>query len=214
MVVPLGLPGLKRDFLLDTGASFLSLSSRVAHRLNVYPSRNAPKLSLHTANGVIHARVGLLPYLKLGSYRLTNVAFVLCNACGEPQQGVVGLLGLNVLRRFLVTIDQGSGYIRLRPPNPKRFQNQAADLRPFLQWPKSQLRGYTTNMLVRRVFKLTGLLRNKAHLGALNLKFRVTYLRKKRKVGHYDFRIDDVGPRESRRRAPWRPRRAPLACEA
>ncbi len=199
LIISAGLPGRKSDFLLDTGASFLSLSSRMAHRLNVYPPRNAPTLTLHTANGVIKARVGLLPYFKLGSYRLTNVAFVLCDACGEPKQGVAGLLGLNILRRFLVTIDQGSGYIRLRPPDATRFNNQAADMRPFLKWPKRQLRGYTTNMLVRRVFKLTGLLRNQSHLDALNLRFRVTYLKNKRKVGHYEFNIDELSSQEKRR---------------
>lgn len=195
LIVPLGLSGGQRDFLLDTGASFLSLSSRTAARLGVTPPNYAPRLSLHTANGVIKARVGRLPFLKLGPHTLKNVAFVLCDACGEPQQGVVGLLGLNVLRRFLVTIDQANGRIRLRPHDAKRFHNQAADLRPFVKWPKKHLKGYTTNLLVRRVFKLSGVVENHSKLGVNTLEFRVTYLRKKRDVGHYKFSIDELEAR-------------------
>ncbi len=208
LIVPLGLPRGQRDFLLDTGASFLSLSSRTARRLGVLPPRYAPTLSLHTANGVIQARVGRLPYLKLGPHSLRNVAFVLCDACGEPQQDVVGLLGLNVLRRFLVTIDQANGSIRLRPHDKKRFSNQAADLRPFVKWPKKHLKGFTTNLVVRRVFKLSGVVENHATLGANALKFRVTYLRNKRKVGHYSFSIDELEAR-GRLRVSIQDKRAP-----
>lgn len=192
LVVPLGLPGLRRDFLLDTGASFLSLSSPMAQHLGVTPSTQAPTLTLHTANGVIKARVGLLSSLQIGKFKLRHVAFVLCDACGEPQQNVVGLLGLNVLRRFLVTIDQASGTVRLRPQEAKRFRNQSADLRPFLQWPNEHLRGYSTNMLVRRVFQLTGTLQNKSHLGVADLRFRVSYLRNKHVIGHYEFAVGEL----------------------
>lgn len=199
LVVPLGLPGLRRDFLLDTGASFLSLSTAMAQQLRVTPSADSPTLTLHTANGVIKARVGLLPTLEIGKYKLRHVAFVLCDACGEPQQDVVGLLGLNVLRRFLVTIDQASGTIYLRPQDPKRFRNQAADLRPFLLWPNDKLRGYTTNMLVRRVFQLSGTLQNKAPLDATDLRFRISYLRNKNIIGQYEFAVGKLEAHEQMR---------------
>jgi clan AA aspartic protease (TIGR02281 family) len=196
-VISVYLGGKYRNFLLDTGASFLSLSTNVAKELGALPNSHAPTLQLHTANGVITARVGVIDKLRLGNFDLQRVTFVLCDSCEDRQHGVIGLLGMNVLRRFLVTIDQENSSLRLQANTEHKFRDQAADLKPFLIWPKNSLKGYTSG-LVSRIFKFSGILHNKAPIGTRDLMFRIVYLKGNKTIGHRDFSVSYLNAGERR----------------
>lgn len=168
-------------YLWDTGASFLTLTQKMARRLGVLPRHGAPTLTVHTANGRVRTRVGLLHSLTIGGFRLTHVAFVLCDACADTNQRVMGLLGSNVQRRFRFSVDHSKGHIELQPQPKHQWRNQALDIRPFLK--PTQMKGRTLNLYVRRVFRLSATITNRAPVGVRRLLYQVSYLRGQRIVG-------------------------------
>jgi aspartyl protease family protein len=81
-------------FVLDTGASVVSLSADDASRLNL-DYRNAPIANLNTANGVVQARRVTLRTVKVGSISVNNVEAVVVETPGMP-----ALLGMSFLNRM------------------------------------------------------------------------------------------------------------------
>jgi hypothetical protein len=74
---------------------------------------------VRTANGERITRLILLDTVWLGGFGVEGVTVGLCDACAHDDQ--VGLLGLNVSGRFLVTVDQQTRELRLQPrDNPDR----------------------------------------------------------------------------------------------
>lgn len=193
-------------YLWDTGASFLTLTKKMAYKLGAMPGYRAPSLIVHTANGRVRTRVGLLRQVSLGGFTLHNVAFVLCDACADTSQNVQGLLGSNVQRRFRFSVDHSEGHIELRPQPADRWVNQALDIRPFLK-PK-QLKGSTINLYVRRVFRLSALLENKAPVEVKHLKYQISYMRSSKIVGTKAFRVLPLRPGE-RRQISYMDKKAP-----
>ncbi|MCB9640517.1 MAG: clan AA aspartic protease [Myxococcales bacterium] len=194
-VVPLRLGGEKLRFLLDTGASYLTLSRTTAERLGALPPRDAPVMVLQTANGKIRTRVGLLRELRMGKFRIRNVAFVLCDACADDQRDVVGLLGLNILQRFLFTMDHQNGTILLEP-QPANPPNLSADMRPFLKYTK--LNGSTLDLVFRRTFRLKGYATNLAPRTMMGVQVRIIYMKGKEEVGTKDFTLPPLQPGQRR----------------
>lgn len=194
-VVPLRLGGESLRFLLDTGASYLTLSRTTAERLGALPPRDAPVMVLQTANGKIRTRVGLLREVRLGQFRIKDVAFVLCDACADDQRDVVGLLGLNILQRFLFTMDHQSGTMMLEP-QPADPPNLSADMRPFLKM--TRLSGSTLDLVFKRTFRVKGYTANHGPKAMKGLQFRIIYMKGKEEVGHKDFSLPDLRPAQSR----------------
>ncbi len=194
-VVPLRLGDESLRFLLDTGASYLTLSRTTAERLGALPPRDAPVMVLQTANGKIRTRVGLLREIKLGPYRIKDVAFVLCDACADDQRDVVGLLGLNILQRFLFTMDHQRGTMLLEP-QPADPPNLSADMRPFLKF--TRLSGSTLDLVFKRTFRATGYAANHAPKTMKGLSLRIIYMKGKEEIGHKDFSLPDLRPSQNR----------------
>jgi len=90
-----------RVLLLDTGADYLVLPSSILPQLGISPNGLRTQ-AVQTANGRIEARMGKLPALWLGSKKIEGVetAFIDDNRLGGNS-----LLGMSVLSRFRVTID-------------------------------------------------------------------------------------------------------------
>lgn len=194
-VVPLRLGDESLRFLLDTGASYLTLSRTTAERIGALPPRDAPVMVLQTANGKIRTRVGLLREIKLGPFRIKDVAFVLCDACADDQRDVVGLLGLNILQRFLFTMDHQRGTMLLEP-QPADPPNLSADMRPFLKF--TRLSGSTLDLVFKRTFRVTGYAANHAPKTMKGLSFRIIYMKGKEEIRHKDFSLPDLRPGQNR----------------
>jgi len=123
LVVPVGLSHdeveLDVAMIFDTGASFTSVDSATLRELGVEVPSDAPEVMVRTANGERITRLILLDTVWLGGFGVEGVTVGLCDACAHDDQ--VGLLGLNVSGRFLVTVDQQTRELRLRPrDNPDR----------------------------------------------------------------------------------------------
>jgi aspartyl protease family protein len=92
-------------FLIDTGASRLTLSARQADQLGLTRCRPA---RARTANGVVDACVTQAGTLTLGPFHIEKPEINILPGLSGP-----ALLGMNVLDRFSLT--QQAGVMRLRP---------------------------------------------------------------------------------------------------
>lgn len=93
-------------FMIDTGATALSISSEIASRAGI---RNCTPLQVVTANGQVNACITKVPEVTFGSFKLTHVdVAIMPNMPGES------LLGMNVLRNF--RIEQVNRTMRISTP--------------------------------------------------------------------------------------------------
>jgi clan AA aspartic protease (TIGR02281 family) len=100
---------LDRVLLVDTGADYVVLPSTMLGPLGLPPGE-LKQTEMQTANGKVTARIGTLPGLWLGGQRIGNiqVAFI-----EDGKLGSGGLLGMSVLGRYTVTIDDEKGNLTL-----------------------------------------------------------------------------------------------------
>lgn len=134
ILVPARVASREVYFIFDTGASYTTLTSDFAARVGASPRPTYPSAMVQTAGGVMETQFSLMNALRLGSQRIENVSFTVCDACGGYEhQGlpIVGLLGLNVLRRYRVSVDDSSGVVELEPHSD--FDDRSADLEPWIQ---------------------------------------------------------------------------------
>ena len=102
--------------ILDTGATYSTLSAEALENIGVHIAPDAPWVELQTAGGLIEAPLALVDAIWLGEFPVEWVTVAICEACSHPP--VEGLLGLNVLQRFRVSIDHEDQEIELHPrPN-------------------------------------------------------------------------------------------------
>lgn len=95
--------------LVDTGASLVVLPASMLSELGFSPG-DFEERKIQTANGLIEARVGQLPAIKVGTEVIRNVeaAFI-----EDSRLGGNGLLGMNVLGRYRMIIDDERNLISL-----------------------------------------------------------------------------------------------------
>ncbi|WP_051304577.1 retropepsin-like aspartic protease family protein [Chitinilyticum litopenaei] len=93
-------------FLLDTGATTVTLDQAMAERLGL--PRGA-RVRSQTANGVVEGYETVLPQLDVPPFTLQQVRAVVV-----PQLGAEALLGMNVLNRFDVLLRDGTMILRPR----------------------------------------------------------------------------------------------------
>jgi predicted aspartyl protease len=103
LVVPVQLGPAEFPMLFDTGASLTTLSEISLRKLGLAIPRDAPTVTLHTANGERSAKIVLLDQAWVGGLPVEGVTIAACEECADLNSA--GLLGLNVSGQFLVTVD-------------------------------------------------------------------------------------------------------------
>ena len=116
------------SLLFDTGASMTSIDSATLRKLGVVPSKDAPVIDFHTANGPTKERLAILNQTWLGGYEVGPISVAVCDACATAD--VSGLLGLNVTQHFIATVDTERQELLLTPRDKK--VNQSASIRHWL----------------------------------------------------------------------------------
>ena len=121
VVVPVRLSGPAGEvtvkMIFDTGATLTTLNSATLNRLGLVVDSSAPTVESHTANGTVRRQLTLIQGASLGGARVSRPLTVgLCDLCAKDK--VVGLLGLNFSRNFLMTMDHDDGRIVLKPKVP------------------------------------------------------------------------------------------------
>jgi clan AA aspartic protease (TIGR02281 family) len=96
-------------FLVDTGASGISIPDAVARRLGVRIDGGTPRLSVQTAAGIVAEPLIELDSVQVGGARIERVP-ALVNSSMEG-----GLLGGAFFKNFVYQVDAAEGVITLRP---------------------------------------------------------------------------------------------------
>jgi clan AA aspartic protease (TIGR02281 family) len=114
IAVTVQVNGARGRFLLDTGATFVSVKRSFATSAHLFV-REDSQIQLHTANGIAKAVLGRADKVELGKLEARNVTVaVQSDTDGTYGQGVDGLLGMSFLSRFDVKLDEHAVTIRAR----------------------------------------------------------------------------------------------------
>jgi len=110
--LPVSINGQRGSFVLDTGASFVSLRNSFAQKAKVQVDPNST-IRLHTANGISTGKRGRAETIQLRSLQAKDVPIIVQDdAKGTYGEGVDGLLGMSFLSRFKLTVDPGPSVSR------------------------------------------------------------------------------------------------------
>lgn len=113
VVVKAEINGVKGSFILDTGASYVSVRAAFAERAKL-PQSGGSDITLMTANGETKARLSRADKIKLNSLQATGIPVAVQD--GERKDygtGIDGLLGMSFLSRFDVQI--AADFVEVRP---------------------------------------------------------------------------------------------------
>jgi len=84
--------GTPQRFLIDTGATYTTLSSEVAREAMVEPGAHSGRVNLHTANGDTPAQIAQIDSLEVGSIHAADMTTIIA-----PTIGTTNVLGMNFL---------------------------------------------------------------------------------------------------------------------
>lgn len=101
---------LQRQLLIDTGADAVVLPTSLISALGIAKERLAER-QVQTANGMAQARMGRLPAVWLDGQEVVDVEVAFLD---DDKLGDAGLLGMSVLGRYQMTIDDAQGRLTLR----------------------------------------------------------------------------------------------------
>lgn len=112
-MVTLTINGVRGNFIIDTGATYVSMKSSFATKAKIEIEPDI-SLRLHTANGIVEAARGKAASIKLRGLEAKGVAVaVQLDQNATYGDKIDGLLGMTFLSRFHVTMD--SRHLRLAP---------------------------------------------------------------------------------------------------
>lgn len=101
------IQGAPVNFLIDTGASTVSISRQLATRIGLGCDVSA---SFRTANGIVEGCSSRVAELEFGSFRIANASVAIL-----PDLASEALLGMNALRK--VRMEQQGDTLRLSAPD-------------------------------------------------------------------------------------------------
>lgn len=103
---------VEQKFIVDTGASTVTIPSSTADRLGISIDSGNPIRKLITANGVIDAPEVILPSITVEGWEVADITALVVDI---PSQSDLGLLGLNYLERFRMDLNTDEGILLLEP---------------------------------------------------------------------------------------------------
>lgn len=114
IVIPVTVNGVRGRFMVDTGASFSGMKLSFAQKAKVQFDRDSV-VKLSTANGIGEGMRGQAASIQLKTLERKDILVIVqTDAKGSYGDGVDGLLGMNFLSHYLVTIDSKNIRIRTR----------------------------------------------------------------------------------------------------
>jgi clan AA aspartic protease (TIGR02281 family) len=107
--------GVRGLFILDTGASYVSVKSAFANRAKI-PDGGTSEITLNTANGETKAKLSRADKVALGRLEASNVPVAVQTDDKVYGPGIDGLLGMSFLSRFEVQMAGDVIEVRTRQP--------------------------------------------------------------------------------------------------
>jgi clan AA aspartic protease (TIGR02281 family) len=105
------------SFIIDTGAEVMTMSRAFAETAGVPMTEDRP-MNLVMADGrQLKAFGATLSSVKLGDIETRDVTAVILP--NPPDEGIDGLLGMNILKTFLVRVDPATGRLHLEHFSPR-----------------------------------------------------------------------------------------------
>jgi clan AA aspartic protease (TIGR02281 family) len=104
--------GTPQDFIVDTGASMVTIPSATAAELGIIITVRNPRRKVFTAGGVIYAPEVTLSSITLEGFETSNVKALVIDLPDRPD---LGLLGLSYLSRFRMDLNTDEGVLLLAP---------------------------------------------------------------------------------------------------
>ncbi|MFQ5416398.1 MAG: TIGR02281 family clan AA aspartic protease [Myxococcota bacterium] len=132
-------------FLIDTGASGVSLPSHVAEMLGITIRPDTPRVTVQTANGPISVPVVKLDSVELGDARIEGLHATVNRSLD------VGLLGGSFFNNYRYSIDAAAGVISLSPNDRVRGGAVAAQWRDRFQALRSSIDRLETYLALRDI---------------------------------------------------------------
>ena len=103
---------IAQDFIVDTGASMVTVPFSTVRSLGIVISVRNPRRKVYTASGELYAPEVVLDSITLEGYEVNNVKALVMDLPNQPN---MGLLGLNYLRRFRMDLNSDEGLLMLAP---------------------------------------------------------------------------------------------------
>jgi clan AA aspartic protease (TIGR02281 family) len=100
--------------IVDTGATFTTISEDLAFNAGVQTDSANPHINLFTAGGKVQAETGVARRIRVGNAGRDDVKVVVHTIPNLPD-GIDGLLGLSFFDRFLVRLDHSNQQMYLSP---------------------------------------------------------------------------------------------------
>ena len=104
--------GTSQDFIVDTGASLVTIPYSTAADLGISITVRNPRRTVYTAGGVTYAPEVVLDSITLEGFETYNVRALVMDLPNQPD---MGLLGLNYLRQFRMDLNTDEGRLLLTP---------------------------------------------------------------------------------------------------
>jgi clan AA aspartic protease (TIGR02281 family) len=101
-----------QNFLIDTGATTVTIPLHTAEELGLEIDKQAPRHKVSTAGGEIMAWEVELDEIELGGWAVSGIKALIIDIPGQADSG---LLGLNFLNYFVVNLDSDEGILLLEP---------------------------------------------------------------------------------------------------
>ncbi len=131
--IPVTVEGGRRSvdvtMIFDTGATLTTLNRSTLRKIGVSVPKDAPTMQVHTAAGPRETQVVMVDKVWVGGFEVEGVSVSVCDACANDD--AVGLLGLNVSERFLVTVDGAREELVLSPR--AGANNRGSDVAPWVK---------------------------------------------------------------------------------
>ncbi len=102
--------------IVDTGATFTTISEDLAFDANIQSDRKNPTVNLITAGGKVQAKMGIASRIRVGYAGRDDVRVVIHTIPNLPE-GTHGLLGLSFFDKFMVRLDHSQRQLYLTPKN-------------------------------------------------------------------------------------------------
>ena len=115
LLVPVRVQGQDFEFLVDSGSAYTALSNDLVALLGIEinPQRTA---SIAPAHGrVVKIPLVTITEISVGGFRAADVEAVVLKF--PPELKLDGILGMNVLKQFRITIEVDTKTLVLRPIN-------------------------------------------------------------------------------------------------